>query len=505
MKKTFLIFTVTLLCLCTCERNSEPTISVDSTTTTIKSIDDVTDTIKNDEDLVENTTFSTDVISITYNGSSATITNPWEGKGVEISNDNGTIVCTSTADERIEYIISGNGTGSLKIYSEKKLKLSLNDLTLSNANGPAINLQGKKRQFVVLSGTNTLTGKGYDTADGDEQAKATIFSEGQIIISGSGSLNITSNGKHGIASDDYVRICNGDIVINATNSSACGDGINCNDGFIMDDGTLSINAYDEGIQSGDDDDAGYCYITGGTLHITVQNGDGIKSYGNTLIHDGNISITATGSNSEGLESKAQILIEGGQVEIESYDDGINASTLLTINGGWVYAKSNNNDAIDSNGDISISGGVIVAIGSRDPETAFDIDEGTLSITGGTILSISPNNNMFVYPSTTSTQYSIWTTVNKSTTYNISNSTNDEAINFETPSVNYTPKVLVSSPLMTSGNNTLTSGVTLSGGTNWHGLYIGATHNGGSSSTTINAQLGSANSQSGGPGGPGGRP
>ena len=141
------------------------------------------------------------------------------------------------------------------------------------------------------------------------------------------------------------------------------------------------------------------------MHITVQNGDGIKSYGNTLIHDGNISITAIGSNSEGLESKAQILIEGGQVEIESYDDGINASTLLTINGGWIYAKSNNNDAIDSNGDISISGGVIVAIGSRDPETAFDIDEGTLSITGGTILSISPNNNMFVYPSTTSTQYS----------------------------------------------------------------------------------------------------
>ena len=502
MKKVLLSIACISLGLCACKRNNtEP--SGTTTTAAITSIEDVADIVNNDEDRVENTTFSTSVITISYDGNTATFVNPWEGSGVEISNEGGNVVCTSTADERIEYIVSGSGTGSLKIYSDKNLKLTLSDLTISNARGPAVNLQGKKRQFIVLNGSNILTGKGYDTADGEEQAKAALFGEGQLILSGEGSLSVTTTAKHGIASDDYVRIFGGNVTVNATGSSACADGIHCNDGFIMDGGSLTINAYDEGILSGDDDDAGYCYLLGGTLSVTAQNGDGIKSYGNTLIHDGKISINALGSQSEGLESKAQILLEGGQLEVEAYDDGINAATLLTIKGGWIYVKSANNDAIDSNGDIAISGGVIVSIGSRDPETAFDIDEGSLTITGGTILGISPNNNMFVCPSTTSTQYSVWTTVSKSTVYNLSNSSESDAMNFEIPALSYSPKILVSSPLITSGTNTLTPGVTLSGGTNWHGLHIDATHTGGSSGTSVSAQLGSANSGMGG--GPGGRP
>ncbi|MBP5318613.1 MAG: carbohydrate-binding domain-containing protein [Paludibacteraceae bacterium] len=465
------------------------------------------DIIHNDEDFVENTTFSDQVITIVYSGTSATVTNPWEGNGVAISNLNGNVVCTSTADERIEYQISGSGSGSLKIYSEKKVKLSLNNLTLTSANGPALNLQGKKRQFVVLSGENSLTGKGYDTADNEEQAKAALFGEGQLIFSGDGSLTVTSTGKHGIASDDYVRINTGTVTISASGSS-CADGIHTNDGFILYGGEVSVTAYDEAIQAGDDDDAGYCYLVGGSLTATAQNGDGVRSYGPTILYEATVGITA--SKNEGLESKSQILINGGQLEITAYDDGINAASLLTINGGWVYAQSANNDAIDSNGNIVISGGVIVAIGSRDPETAFDVDEGTLTVSGGTLLGVSPNNNMFVCPTTSSTQYSVWTSATAGTSYNLANSSHAEAMNFTLPSTSFTPKILISSPEITSGSNTLTTGVTISGGTNWHGLYIGATHSGGSSSATVSASLGSDSNTGGFPGGgpgggPGGRP
>ena len=505
-KETYCFCLLAVLTSITACKKQEIATGGDNTSTqsATEAISTASDIINNDEDFVENTTFSDQVITIVYDGSSATVTNPWEGNGVEISNTNGNIVCTATADERIEYRISGSGTGSVKIYTEKKVKLSLNNLTLSNSNGPAINLQGKKRQFIVLIGTNTLTGKGYDTADGEEQTKAALFGEGQLIFSGDGSLTVTTTGKHGIASDDYVRICNGDISINASASSACADGIHTNDGFIMDGGTLGITAYDEAIQAGDDDDAGYCYVVGGEIEVTANNGDGIKSYGPMIIYNSTVQVTA--QKNEGLESKTQILINGGQLEITAYDDGINAASLLTINGGWVYAQSANNDAIDSNGDIIINGGVIVAVGSRDPETAFDVDEGTLTITSGTLLGVSSNNNMFVCPSTSSTQYSVWTTATAGTTYNLANSTYTDAMNFQLPSTSYSPKILISSPNITSGSNTLTSGVSIAGGTNWHGLYIGATHSGAGSSSTVSASLGTASSQGGSPGGgPGGGP
>ena len=62
----------------------------------------------------------------------------------------------------VEYILSGTATdGSFKAYSEKKFKLTLNGLSLTSAQGAAINIQSGKRVFVeAVDGTvNTLTEK----------------------------------------------------------------------------------------------------------------------------------------------------------------------------------------------------------------------------------------------------------------------------------------------------------------------------------------------------------
>ena len=47
--------------------------------------------------------------------------------------------------------------------------------------------------------------------------------------------------------------------------------------------------------------------------------------------------------------------------------GINSAGTMYLKGGYVYSHSTNNDAIDSNGDLIVSGGTIVAYGASDPD------------------------------------------------------------------------------------------------------------------------------------------
>jgi len=66
--------------------------------------------------------------------------------------------------------------------------------------------------------------------------------------------------------------------------------------------------------------------------------------------------------SEAIESKNDLTFNGGVVEAYAYDDGLNASNSITVNGGCLYIQSIENDAFDSNGDLYFNGGVTVAIG-----------------------------------------------------------------------------------------------------------------------------------------------
>ena len=135
--------------------------------------------------------------------------------GAQVSGDENGIVAVSgnhvtvnnTNDEKVIFELSGTAAdGSLKLYNQKKQALILNNLNLTNTQGAAINNQGKKRCFVVVKGSNTLKDAAtYSTPDGEDE-KAAIFSEGQLIFSGDGTLSVTAQGKSGITSDDYVHL-----------------------------------------------------------------------------------------------------------------------------------------------------------------------------------------------------------------------------------------------------------------------------------------------------------
>ena len=159
------------------------------------------ETIPDDEDAddygdyVENTMWST-TVRITFDGDTAIVTGTPTSV---IATVEGAHVTITSAAKRIRYIVSGTtADGSLKFYSERKFQLQLAGVDITNPNGAAVNNQCGKSLYLVLNeGTvNTLRdGETYAMIDGEDQ-KAALFSEGQILVSGKGALNIYSVGKH---------------------------------------------------------------------------------------------------------------------------------------------------------------------------------------------------------------------------------------------------------------------------------------------------------------------
>ncbi|WKX76875.1 carbohydrate-binding domain-containing protein [Zobellia laminariae] len=220
-----LAFSASILTFSSCSDDDEDTVTVDeevvdddtsititNTNTSGTAEGDTDNTGADEDDLVENATFE-NTVQIVFSNASASITNPVPDD-VVITQDGADVTINSTISE-VAYEVSGTTTdGMLKIYSDKKFKLSLSDLSIANTDGPAINIQSSKTIFVVLEGTNSLTDAStYSNIPDDEDAKATFFSEGQLVFSGSGALNVAGNYKHGIASDDYIRVISGTITV----------------------------------------------------------------------------------------------------------------------------------------------------------------------------------------------------------------------------------------------------------------------------------------------------
>ena len=464
----------------------------------------------------DTTIVTTDTIQITWNGAAATVTG--EHSGVIINQDNGYVTITSTVKD-ITYLLSGNGQGQLTIFGTNRHQLIMRDLTLVCSDGSAINNQCKKSCFVVLEGTNSLTDGSSYTSSAD--SKAAFFSEGQIIMSGAGSLSIKGNYKHALASDDYIQFVES---TGALTLQASADGIHANDGIYFDGGTYTITAGNDGVQcdsviivnngslsitaedKGITDSLGIT-INGGTIRVSSKY-KCIKTKANLVINGGDIEVVCTGtassggggpwgwggdsssSSPEGIEAKGTITINGGFIYTQSADDAINSGSDFTINGGCLCAYSTGNDGIDANGNCYIKGGLIYAIGSRSPEVAIDANTEQrykLYVQGGTIVAIgnlesgaSLSQPCYKATGATNTWYAV--------------ETNGEVFAFKTPSSN-------ASTIIVSGATQpkLYKGVSASGTAIFKNMgYYPATYTGGNS---VNLST-YTSSSSGGPGGGG---
>ena len=316
---------------------------------------------------------SAKTITVTYNGTSATVNNPLAQSGVSVTVNGADVTVNSTLDDNdIIYSLKGTSTeGSFKVYSISKFNLKLNGVTLTNSDGPAINIQSKKKcNLTLASGTsNTLT-DGATYAISTEDQKSTLFSEGQIDFEGSGSLTIKSNSAHAICSDDYINIQNGNITV----SGAAKDGVHANEYFEMSGGTLNITSTGDGVEC----ENGYILISGGNLTSANNSADvkGLTCDSTLTVSGGTIKLTLGGNQSKGIKASQKMVLSGGDITITN-SGGV---VLATSGSGYDPAYS---CGIKGDADIEISGSKITIVSSGVGGKGISAT-GNIAITSGTV-------------------------------------------------------------------------------------------------------------------------
>ncbi len=247
-----------------------------------------------------------------------------------------------------EYTLTGTSDNcQIVIDTDDDVTLILNGVDYTSTSGPVIYGAQVGHLYIELAeGTvNTLTDSAtYETDDeGNETAgDGVIACEDDITITGEGTLNITANYKHAIASDDSLTVESGTINV----TSAVKDGIHVND---------------------------LITIEGGTINITCDD--------------------------EGVESKADLVINGGTITVNAKDDGLNAGNSIEINDGDITVTATNGDAVDCNGGvdgcITINGGTLVLTGADLPEGALDADTSSVIINGGKVTATGGTNSPII--------------------------------------------------------------------------------------------------------------
>lgn len=434
-----------------------------------------------------------------------------------ITIDGGEITMT-VAGNQSKGIKSGMNTfingGTINITASGTVVLETVD-GYTNRYNPAYCSAIKSDAQIVINGGNTTLnctsankgGKGL-SADGD-----IIINDGYVTITtaGAGATYTNASGT----TDSYTCACiKGDAnvylyggTINCSSSGSGGKGINVEGALTIgnpgaNDDLLNLTVGTSGAQfqvsSSSGGGGGWPPGPGGNSG-DYANPKAIKSVGNLTINSGTITVncTQTGEGGEGVESKSILTINGGQLTIISVgDDAINASSQLHINGGTTYVASTNNDAIDSNGPMYITGGLTIAAANKSPEEAFDCDNYTFGITGGTIVGTAVSGNMFSSPTASAcTQHSLkYTHAANNAIQIIRSSDNQVVLTFQVPALSSgggggwpgggssSAVMTFTSPEFTSGSYTLKYGGTISGGTNFHNYYTGATYSGGSTKT-----------------------
>ena len=337
---------------------------------------DVPVTDENDSaynDYVENSPWNK-VIHINFDGESVTVNGSVTGVVVQPKGAHVTIMNMSGP---VKFVVSGQTVnGSLKFYGDKRFQILLDAAEITNPNGAAINNQGSKSLYVVLAdGTTSRLQDGADYVMVDEEdQKAVLFSEGQIIFSGKGQLDVFAEGRGGIRSDDYIRIRPG-VRINVYSNAL--DGLRANDGIIVDGGAINVQTTGngaKGVRSG-----GPMTVNGGRL-VAISQGDTRIGYTeeegadttscaalvcDTLltVNGGIMRLKATGDGGKGINAKQNVAVAGGSIEAVATGTrqikkpkGVKIDGNFAISGGYFYTYSRRSDPLEVSGTTSVATG-----------------------------------------------------------------------------------------------------------------------------------------------------
>ena len=382
------------------------------------------------EDNIDRVTFNRTVL-ITYSSGGVRVEGDVDGavsvRGKEVTVRYG-------GSDAIVYELVGNGEGgSFKLYSNHRQALCLNGVSLSSSRGAAINIQSRKRTYVYLKNTNSLSdAPSYAGGPAGEDEKGAFFSEGQLVFCGPGQLEVYAVGKSGIVSDDYIRMMSApkvsvlsrsghavrakeavivsDGVLEATAEADTKKAVNSDSLVCITGGTVLARATGSAGYDGDGTEKGVSAVKadrlfrmeGGRLTALVS-GAGAKAVngdGEGLFTGGRVEVEATGSYwagkkaagihfgrglvfdgadvtvrtnlCEGISTSGELEIRSGKVFSRAFvEDAFNSGHGMTISGGMACGISYRNDAFDSNRNLYVRGGLVYAHGAKRPEHALD--------------------------------------------------------------------------------------------------------------------------------------
>lgn len=256
------------------------------------------------------------------------------------------------------YYIDSEISGKISVEAEG-VTLYLNGATLTNEKKV---IESTTSLTITLIGDNSITNT-------NESGTNAIDCDGALIINGEGSLSVTST-KNAIKANS-ISVADASLVINAQK-----DGLHAEISAYDDLTTAPTFSYDDG---------GFVFIDGATINITAAD-DGIQA--DTFVYikgDADIDITSGGGapqkvteqssdNADGKGIKAGnidwgaddteltsgdylILIEGGDINVNSNDDAVHSNSRITISGGTLTVSSGD-DGVHADDFIGISNGSI---------------------------------------------------------------------------------------------------------------------------------------------------
>lgn len=291
-----------------------------------------------------------------------------------------------------------NGKDSLTIRAAKITVTSGGDaLRSTNDSDPALG-------FIVIVDSDLILTSGEDGV----QAETTLTVSGGTctVTSGGGSSGKVDSdtSAKGLKASGNLCLLSGTYVLNC-----CDDAIHSNANIVIKGGAITIATGDDGIHADKN-----VAVSGGAITVT-KSYEGIEGKSIDLT-GGEISVTASddGLNAAGgvdgsgfggfgfgggdrfgtTSSDIYIRIAGGKLYVNASGDGIDSNGNLIVSGGEIYVDGptgNDNGALDYDGTATITGGILVAVGSSGMAQNF----GTASTQGSILLNFSTGSKSAV--------------------------------------------------------------------------------------------------------------
>ena len=324
---------------------------------------------------VDRETYNPLAIAVSYSDAGARLTVPCHLKDkLTITVDAAKVGFVQAADlqEEVTYTLSGtSANGSFAMDGEYKAGLVLNDLTLTNTAGPAIDIANGKRINVTLPAgtTTTLT----DGAGGLH--KACFFINGHAEFAGAGTLKLTGNTKHAYASDEYTQFKPNFGQLDVLKSVS--DGLHVEQYLQVQGGNFTFaqvggDNIDVSITNNPADSLnGQVFIEGGTLTLDVAADDtkGMKCDSAMTITGGTIKATVSGLGTKGISVGTDLLIAQPTTTATLIDMAVTGTTYMP---GDALLESKCR-GIKVKGDFTFDGGTIKISATGTKSKAISVD------------------------------------------------------------------------------------------------------------------------------------